>query len=115
MDSIQLKITHKQMLWLKYTSFKNNISIQHCFNNFEKKIGPYPVIDGYCKESDTVYEFQSCFMHGCSKCFNAKSYNPLKHLNIVKQFVEIWEHEWDEMVVDNIEVKDFWIMSFLKV
>ena len=27
--------------------------------------------------------------------------------NIVKQFVEIWEHEWDEMVVDNIEVKDF--------
>ena len=115
--------SRKQMLWLKYTSFKNNITIQHFFNNLEKKIGPYPV-DGYCKESDTVFEFQGCFMHGCNKCFNAKSYNPLKRQsmgylykvcqertrfikNIVKQFVEIWEHDWDEMVVDNVEVKEF--------
>ena len=30
--------SHKQMLWLKYTSFKNNITIQHCFNSLEKKI-----------------------------------------------------------------------------
>ena len=38
---------------------------------------PYPV-DGYCKETDTVYEFQGCFMHGCPKCFNSNSFNPLK-------------------------------------
>ena len=109
------------MLWLKYLSYTNNITIQHCFNNIEKKIGPYPV-DGYCKETDTVYEFQGCFMHGCNKCFHSTSYNPLKcqtmgYLykvcneriikNIVKNFVEIWEHEWDMLFKENEEIKNF--------
>jgi hypothetical protein len=39
---------HKQILWLKYISFEDRIQIQHCFNNLEKKVCPYPV-DGYCK------------------------------------------------------------------
>ena len=30
---------------------------------------------------------------------------------IVKQFEEIWEHEWDELVKDQIDVKDFILMS----
>jgi hypothetical protein len=50
----------KQIFWLKYISFRENVQIRHCFNNSEKKIGPYPV-DGYCKETDIVYEFQGCF------------------------------------------------------
>ena len=29
--------SHKQMLWLKYISFINEIQIQHCFNGLEKK------------------------------------------------------------------------------
>ena len=84
---------------------------------------PYPV-DGYCKETDTVYEFQGCFMHGCPKCFNSNSFNPLKKQtmgylyktcsertrfikSIVKQFIEIWECEWDRNVKENTELKDF--------
>ena len=115
--------SHKQMLWLKYLSKTQNISIQHCFNNIEKKIGNYPV-DGYCRASDTVYEFQGCFMHGCSKCFHPNTFNPLLSnsmgylyrvcqersrfiKNIVKGFVEIWEHEWDLLVKTNEEVKSF--------
>jgi hypothetical protein len=53
------KYSHKQILWLKYLSFKQQKRIQLCFNGLEKKIGPYPV-DGYCAETDTVYEFQGC-------------------------------------------------------
>ena len=70
-------VSPKQRIWLKYISFTDRIQIQHCFNNSEKKIGLYPV-DGYCKETDTVYEFQGYFMHGCPKCFNSISFNPLK-------------------------------------
>ncbi len=66
--------SHKLILWLKYLSFKLQKRIQHCFNGLEKKIGPYPV-DGYCAETDTVYEFQGCWMHGCSKCFHPNTYN----------------------------------------
>jgi hypothetical protein len=103
--------SHKQILWLKYISFKDGFHIQHCFNNLEKKIDPYPV-DGYCKERDTVYEFQGCFMHGFQKCFNSICFNPLKKQtmgclyktcsertrfikSIVKQFIEILKCEWD--------------------
>lgn len=53
----------KQMLWLKYVSLTENVNIQHCFNNKEKKYGPYSV-DGYCQETDTVYEFHGCYWHG---------------------------------------------------
>ncbi len=75
-DPIQ-NFSHKQILWLKYISFKDRIQIQHCFNNLEKRNGPYPV-DGYSKETETVFEFQGCFIHGCPKCFNSNNLNPLK-------------------------------------
>ena len=72
-------ILHKTFLINRFygsnISYRESIKIQHCFNSLEKKIGPYPV-DGYCKETDTVYEFQGCFMHGGPKCYN--SFNPLK-------------------------------------
>ena len=58
-------------------------------------------------------------MHGCKKCFNPLKYQTMGYLyksceqrtrfikNIVKNFVEIWEHELDEIVKDDIELKDF--------
>jgi hypothetical protein len=63
-------------------------------------------------------------MHGCSKCFHPNTYNTLKcqtmgYLlnicqertnfvkNIVSHFVEIWEHEWDELYKNNCEIKEF--------
>jgi hypothetical protein len=115
--------SHKQILWLKYISFRDSVQIQHCFNNLEKKIGPFPV-DGYCKETDTVYEFQGCFMHGCPKYCNSKCFNPLKKQtmgylyktcseksrfikSIVKQFIEIWECAWDRNVKENVDLKEF--------
>jgi hypothetical protein len=33
-----------------------------------KRIAPYNV-HGYDEESNTVYEFNGCFFHGCSKCY----------------------------------------------
>jgi hypothetical protein len=32
--------SHKQILWLKYISFRDSVQIQHCFNNLEKKNWP---------------------------------------------------------------------------
>jgi hypothetical protein len=63
-------------------------------------------------------------MHGCPKYFNSNSFNPLKKQtmgylyktctertrfkSIVKQFIEIWECEWDRNVKENTELKDFY-------
>ena len=38
--------SHKQLLWLKFVSVKNNINIQHCKNGGEYKVGKY-FLDGY--------------------------------------------------------------------
>jgi hypothetical protein len=38
--------SHKQIIWLKYISFKDSVQIQNCFNNLEKQIAPY-LVDGY--------------------------------------------------------------------
>ena len=31
--------------------------------------------DGFCKETQTAFEFQGCFWHGCKKCFNGDTIN----------------------------------------
>ena len=107
--------SHKQILWLKIMALSQNIYIKHVYNSKnEFKIGKYPV-DGYCAETDTVFQFQGCFHHGCRTCFKPETYNPWRRQSMgyvyketqershfiktqVKNFVEIWEHEWDDMV-----------------
>ncbi len=63
-------------------------------------------------------------MHGCPKCFNSNSFNPLKKQTTgylyktcsertrfikikVKQLIELWECEWDKNVKENSELKEF--------
>jgi hypothetical protein len=41
-----------------------------------KRIGRYNV-DGFDKETSTVYEFNGCFFHGCNKCYKQDDINPL--------------------------------------
>jgi G:T-mismatch repair DNA endonuclease (very short patch repair protein) len=33
-------------------------------------------VDGYDKVTNTVYEFNGCFFHGCPKCYNSEEINP---------------------------------------
>ena len=49
--------------WLSYISEKEDLYIQHVRNGGEKRVGDYS-LDGYCEETNTVYEFQGCFWHG---------------------------------------------------
>ena len=64
--------SHKAILWLKYTSQKQYIYIQHSRNSKEKHILEYK-IDGWDPVNKNVYEFQGCVFHGCPKCFIHKA------------------------------------------
>ena len=55
--------------WLDYISKKNNIKIQHALEGGEKVINNKLKVDGFCESTNTVYEFQGCFWHGCPDCF----------------------------------------------
>ena len=46
--------------------------IQHARNKGEVRIGPYKV-DGFCQDNKTIYEFNGCFWHGCSKCYDCNT------------------------------------------
>lgn len=96
--------------WLKTMKIVNNINIQHIFNGKEYKIGKYKM-DGFCKETNTTFEFNGDFWHGnpkkynqedmnivCKKSFEDLYKNTLKKKELVKtkgyNYIEIWEMDW---------------------
>ena len=75
------------IIWLNYMS--NGVNIQHALNGGEKKLTigykTYKV-DGFCEETNTVYEFYGCFWHGHSSCYkpivvNSKNQKDMGTLN----------------------------------
>ncbi len=58
--------------WLYTEEVKRGINIDHAGNGREKKIGKYRV-DGFYEDPVTkhvtIYEFNGCYWHACSKCY----------------------------------------------
>jgi hypothetical protein len=48
--------------WLEWEARQSGLYVQHHGNNKEKKIGKYPV-DGFCKETNTIFQFDRCLFH----------------------------------------------------
>jgi hypothetical protein len=66
--------------WLNYVAKKDNIYIQHNDNIGEKKIkvnNTYIRFDGYCEDTNTVYEFLGDFYHGNPNTYKSNDYNSL--------------------------------------
>jgi hypothetical protein len=64
--------------WLDNVAKKENIIIQHGNNLGEYKL---PIlnthVDGYCKETNTVYEFHGTFWHGHPTYYNSEDINKI--------------------------------------
>ena len=57
---------------------KNNTNIQHALNGGEKGLTidhKAKKVDGFYKETNTVYEFYGCFWHGCTNCYKPNIVN----------------------------------------
>ena len=64
------------MMWLNYMSKDKNI--QHVLNCGEKKLtigNKTYQVDGFCEETNTVYEFYGCFWHRCPNCYKSNIVN----------------------------------------
>ena len=106
----------KSTKWMKYLSIKYGLEIKHACNGGEQILklndGKLLKVDGFCRETNTVFQFQGCYYHGCPLCFdtymiNSKNNRYMKDLyentvnieNKIKQtglnLVQIWEHEFD--------------------
>ena len=77
--------------WLDYISDKNKIKIQHALEGGEKVIkcmNNNLKVDGFCKSTNTVYEFQGCFWqgcfwHGCPDCYKPDVINNKNQTDMV--------------------------------
>ena len=92
---------------LTWESERTGRPIRHQINGREKRIGKR-LVDGWCSETNTAYQFQGCFFHGCPctreevnmaqlLADNRKNTAYLRHFVKV---VELWECEWKEMIRD---------------
>ena len=82
------------IIWLNYMS--NGVNIQHALSGGLKKLtigNKTYKVDGFCEETNTVYEFYGCFWHGCPKCYrpniintkNQKDMGTLNDLTVEKR------------------------------
>ena len=125
--------SHAASEWLHWMEHQLNQSggedhIAHADNTRESRIqvGQSQIyVDGFDFETQTVYEFNGCFYHGCPTCFPKRDAKHPKHDNTsMRQIYEktlqrnraienegynlitIWECEWNHQKLAP-EVKDF--------
>ena len=54
--------------WLTSVSFTTGHTIRHQSNGREKRVGKL-LVDGWCAETRTAYQFHGCYFHGCTNCY----------------------------------------------
>ena len=113
--SYSKKYSNSQIKWLNFISKYNNIDIQHAEN-----IGEYLIpntkykADGYCFETNTIYEYMGDYYHGNPKKYDLIDYNKttkctfgdlyektIKREKEIKDLgynlVVIWEYDWNKI------------------
>lgn len=102
-----------QIQWLEFLSKLNNTYIQHIMNEGEFTIPTTRYrADGYCKKTNTVYEFHGDYFHGNPKIYKSEELNTLCNTTFGKLYestvkkeekikklgfnlVIIWESDWN--------------------
>jgi hypothetical protein len=100
--------------WLKYRMVCDNVHIQHAENGGEHRIkNSLYHADGYCKETNTLYEAFGSYWHGSPKIFDpdkrnkhtGKTFGELYQNTLKKRehclqngynVIEVWEWEWNK-------------------
>ena len=104
--------------WLTWESERTGRDIRHQINGREKRIGKL-LVDGWCSETKTAYQYHGYFFHGhsCTRQeVNAVNGKPMaellaetrKNTAYLRHFVKVvewWECEWKEMRRDPVMKK----------
>ena len=104
---------HGQMAaqWLTSVSLKTDRDIRHQPIGREKRIGKL-LVDGWCAETRTAYQFHGCYFHGCRNCHEPQEVNTLNGKTMAQllddtkknttylrrhvEVVEMWECQWKQ-------------------
>ncbi|XP_046857163.1 uncharacterized protein LOC124450550 [Xenia sp. Carnegie-2017] len=107
--------------WLEFVSFQTKSNIKHALHNGGEKVihdsllNKHYYVDGFCEDTNTVYEFYGKVYHGCPLCLDLKSENPYRTgttpreaynrtIDREKRLTElgykvktIWEHDFKQL------------------
>lgn len=106
----------KQIEWLNYVMETENINIDHAENGGEFVIGIGKrklKVDGFCKKTNTIYQFHGSFFHGDANIYPSDFLNTkldktmgelynttIKNEEYIKSLgynlVIMWENDWDK-------------------
>lgn len=109
---IKKQYSKSQIRWLEFIELKDKIKIQHAENLGEYRIPTTNFkADGYCKETNTIYEFHGDYWHGNPNIYHGSQFNKttkrtfgeLYQSTISKEqqikdmgfnLITIWESDW---------------------
>jgi hypothetical protein len=104
----------KQIEWLNFIQFKDNIVIAHALNEGEFNIPNTKFkADGFCKETNTIYEFHGDYWHG-----NQNIYDPKEETYFGKTFGELYEKtlEREKQIKDmGFNLISIWESDWIKI
>jgi len=83
--------------WINGISKKENINIQCATNDGEYKIEGIGKVDGYCRETNTVYEFHGDFWHGNPLIFDPEKVNPMSNKKYGDLYIKTIKR--DELII----------------
>ena len=110
------KYSKQQIEWLDLQSKIHHVHIQHAMNDTEYTIPTTKLkADGYCKETNTVYEFHGDFWHGNPKLYNSEGINKVNKISFGELYtktlereqqikslgynlVVLWEYDWNKLI-----------------
>lgn len=104
----KVSVSNKEKRWLKHVANGDKDFVHHY------KVDRY-MCDGYDPKTNTIYEFNGCFWHGCAKCFASGDTNPVtgytyeEHRSKTEKkrayltekgfhYVEMWECDYNQQV-----------------
>ena len=95
--------------WLTLVSSTTGRTIRHQSSGGEKHVGKL-LVDGWCAETRTAYQFHGCYFHDYTNCYEPQETNALNGKTMAKLLedtkkttayprwhvyvVEMWECEW---------------------
>jgi G:T-mismatch repair DNA endonuclease (very short patch repair protein) len=104
----------QSILYLNFIALLNKINIQHAENGNEYIIDGNIKADGYCKETNSIYEYHGDFWHGNPKVYdltkinkvNGKTFGELYQKTLEREqliremgfnLVVMWESDWNKI------------------
>ena len=116
--------SQKSIRWLRSLERSEDKSIQNAERGGELRIPigeSYIQVDGYCKSTNTIYEFHGDFWHGNPEKYNSEEMNStakksfgelhektLKREELIRtlgfKLVVMWESDWDRIEDNQIKV-----------